>query len=314
MVGWIAGQMAEVAERIQGLDGRFLAGALVLQLAILLLRAVAWRGVLAAAYPDQAIPLRSVGCAYAAGVALNAFVPARGGECAKVALARTQIPGTCIATIGASLSIVLVLDAVLGAVLLGALWAFGFVPELPSVPAPGPGYAVALVAGGVALIAALAAATFAARRFTAAVRRFLASAGRGLTILRTPWLYAYSVLPFQLAAWICRIAVVYLVLHAFHVDAGLTSAMLVVVLSGISTAVPVPGGAGSQQVFAAYALQGAISTAGAVSFSVGLQVGITAVNTAVGLAAVMLLLRTARPLAAIRAAGTAPALEVPPAG
>jgi hypothetical protein len=86
------------------------------------------------------------------------------------------------------------------------------------------------------------------------------------------------------------------------------------VLSGLSTAVPVPGGAGSQQVLAAYALQGAISTAGAVSFSVGLQVGITAVNTAVGLTAVMLLLRTARPYAAIRAASAGAGRDVPPVG
>jgi hypothetical protein len=312
VIGWIAGQMAEVAERIQGLDGRCLAVALVLQLAIILLRTLAWRGVLAAAYPDQSIPLRSVGCAYAAGVALNGFVPARGGECAKVALARTQIPGTCIATLGASLSVVLVLDAVLGAALLAVLWGLGLAPSLPTLPTPGGGYAV-LVVGGVAVIAA-AGCLFAARRCTVAVRRFFASAMRGLAILRTPRVYAYSVVPFQLAAWLCRIAVVYLVLHAFHIEAGLTSAMLVVVLSGLSTAVPVPGGAGSQQVLAAYALQGAISTAGAVSFSVGLQVGITAVNTAVGLTAVMLLLRTARPYAAIRAATADAARDVPPAG
>jgi uncharacterized membrane protein YbhN (UPF0104 family) len=305
--------MAEVAERIQGLDGRFLAVAVVLQLAILLFRTLAWRGVLAAAYPGEAIPLRAVGCAYAAGVALNGFVPARGGECAKVALARTQIPGTCVATLGASLSVVLVLDAVLGASLMAVLWALGLAPELPTLPSFGHGPGVVVLVGGVAVIAA-AGGLFAARRFTAAVRQFLASAGRGLAILRTPWVYAYNVVPFQLAAWLCRIAVVYLVLRAFHIEAGLTSAMLVVVLSGLSTAVPVPGGAGSQQVLAAYALQGAISTAGAVSFSVGLQVGITAVNTAVGLTAVMLLLRTARPYAAIRAASTGAVQHVPPAG
>jgi hypothetical protein len=54
-------------------------------------------------------------------------------------------------------------------------------------------------------------------------------------------------------------------------------------------------------VLAAYALQGVVSTAGAISFSLGMQAGVTVVNTAVGLAATMLLFRTIRPLAAIRA-------------
>ncbi|HEU5263379.1 MAG TPA: hypothetical protein VFU34_01995, partial [Gaiellaceae bacterium] len=80
LVGGIASQMAAVADRVQGLDGRFLAVALALQLATLAFRALAWRGVLAAAYPCQRISVFSVGCAYAAGVALNGFVPARGGE------------------------------------------------------------------------------------------------------------------------------------------------------------------------------------------------------------------------------------------
>lgn len=289
--------MAAAAERVQDLDGRFLAIALVLQLAMLGFRALAWRGVLAAAYPDTRIPVFSVGCAYAAGVALNAYLPARGGEGAKIALVRAQIPGSSVATVAASLSVVLALDAVLGASLVAALWGMGLVPALPAAPALGH---LPLVIGIVA-VSAIAAA-LATLRFAGAVRRMLAAAARGLAILRTPWVYASTVLPFQLAAWACRIGVVYLVLHAFRIDAGLTSAALVVVLSGVSTAVPVPGGAGSQQVLAVYALQGAISTAGAVSFSLGMQVGVTVVNTLVGLTAVMLMFRTLRPIAAMRAA------------
>ena len=67
--------MAAAAERISELDGRFLALALALQLATLAFRALAWRNVLAAAYPRRAVPLFSVGCAYAAGVAANAYLP-----------------------------------------------------------------------------------------------------------------------------------------------------------------------------------------------------------------------------------------------
>jgi uncharacterized membrane protein YbhN (UPF0104 family) len=290
--------MAAVAQRVAELDGRYLALALLLQLATLAFRALAWRGVLAAAYPEKRIPVFGVGCAYAAGVALNAFVPARGGEGAKVALARSQIPGSSVATIAASLSVVLVVDAVLGAGLMAALWSLGSAPALPSPPSVG---ALPLVAGLLA-VAVVGTGLLAAGRVRELGRRFLTAVARGFSVLRSPWTYASTVLPFQLAAWACRIAVVYLVLHAFRVDAGLETAAVLVVFTGLSTAVPVPGGAGSQQVLAAYALQGVVTTAGAISFSLGMQVGVTAVNTAVGLAATMLLFRTIRPLAALRAA------------
>jgi uncharacterized membrane protein YbhN (UPF0104 family) len=290
--------MAAVAERVAELDGRYLALALLLQLATLAFRALAWRGVLAAAYPETRIPVFGIGCAYAAGVALNAFVPARGGEGAKVALARSQIPGSSVATIAASLSVVLVADAILGAGLMATLWSLGSAPALPSPPAIG---GLPLAAGLLALVV-VGTSLLAAARVRELGSRFLTAAARGFSVLRSPWTYASTVLPFQLAAWACRIAVVYLVLHAFRVDAGLETAVVLVVFTGLSTAVPVPGGAGSQQVLAAYALQGVVSTAGAISFSLSMQAGVTAVNTAVGLAATMLLFRTIRPLAAIRAA------------
>jgi uncharacterized membrane protein YbhN (UPF0104 family) len=288
--------MAAAAERVEELDGRFLALALALQLATLSFRALAWRNVLAAAYPRQRIPVFSIGCAYAAGVALNAFLPARGGEGAKIALARAQIPGSSVPTIAASLSVVLLLDAVLGASLVVVLWATGVLPSLPAVPT----VSVAPVAAAVAVVLAITLGLL-ARHFAAASRQLLSAAARGLAVLRCPWLYLRSVFPFQLASWACRIGVVYFVLEAFRIDAGLATAVLVVVLNGASTAVPVPGGAGSQQVLATYALQGVISTAAAVSFSLSMQVGVTVVNTAVGLTAAMLLFRTVRPVAAARA-------------
>ena len=55
-------------------------------------------------------------------------------------------------------------------------------------------------------------------------------------------------------------------------------------------------------MLATYALQGAVSAATAVSFSLGMQVGLTVVNTTVGLVALMLLFRTVRPAGAIRSA------------
>jgi uncharacterized membrane protein YbhN (UPF0104 family) len=288
--------------QLADLDGRFLLVALILQLAGLGLRAIVWRNVLAAAYADQRVPIAPVAGAYAAGVALNAFLPARGGELVKLALVRSRIHGSAVSTIAATLTVVLLLDLFLGSLLLGGLAAFGVTEvRLPSVGTlPVAAVAAAVVLGLVAL-----------RLRPRRARILLAHLAQGAAVLRTPGRYLRTVVPFQLAAWTCRIGVAFFVLAAYGIEAGLATAALVVVLNGLSTVVPVPGGVGTQQVLAAYALRGVAPIAGAVTFSVGLQVGVTAVNTLVGLTALMLMLRTARPLAAVRS-GAALARSVRP--
>jgi hypothetical protein len=291
----LAGFFADAAQRAAGLDGRYLAGALLLQLLNLSFRALAWRNVLGAAYPEQRVRVFPLGCAYAAGVALNGYLPARGGEAAKIGLVRAQIPGSAVPTIAGALSLVLILDAILGSALVVVLWALGVLPTLPALPLD----KLPIVGAGLAVLGV--AALIGQRARPQLVRTLVARAARGLAVLRSPRRYAATVVPFQLAAWGCRVGVVFLVLGAFGIDAGLGTAALLVVLNGLSTAVPVPGGAGAQQVLAAYALQNVVNAAGAVSFSLGMQVGVTAVNTTVGLVGAMILFRTLRPIAAVRA-------------
>lgn len=285
-----------VPDRFGEVDARYLAPALCLQLLTLVFRALAWRGVLVAAYPGRRVPFLSIGGAYAAGVAVNAFIPARGGEVAKVLIARSRIPGATVPTVAASLSVVLVADALIGGSLVCVLWACGV---LPALPAPGLG-SIEFVLGGAA--AAVTAVALAYRLRPERARRLVDRAAQGLAVVRRPGRYLCTVAPFQAAAWWCRIGVVFFVLGAFGIEASLATATLVVVLNGASTMVPVPGGAGTQQVLATYALQGAVSAATAVSFSLGMQVGLTAVNTTVGIVALMLLFRTARPVGAMRSA------------
>jgi len=307
VVGTLVDAVESASDRFGDLDGRFLLPALVLQLGTLVFRSLAWRGVLVAAYPGRRISALSVGGAYAAGVAMNAFTPARGGELAKVLIARTRIPGSTVPTLAASLTVVLVADALIGGALVTTLWAAGVLPVLPAPPG-----IVALELGALGLAAAAATVAILYRLRPEAIRRLGRRAVQGVSIVRQPGRYACTVLPYQAAAWSCRIGVVWLVLAAFGIRASLATAALVVVLNGASTLVPVPGGAGTQQVLATYALQGAVSAAAAVSFSLGMQVGVTAVNLTVGTVALMLLFRTARPLGAVRSARTLVAQRVLP--
>ena len=297
VLGSIFDAVDSASDRFGQLDGRYLLPALGLQLLTLVFRSLAWRGVIAAAYPSRRIPVLSVGAAYAAGVAMNAFTPARGGELAKVLIARTRIPGSTAPTLAASLTVVLMADALIGGFLICLLWGTGVLPALPAPPGLG---AVKFLLP--AMVVAGAAVTLAYRMRPEPVRKLARRAAQGLSVVRQPGRYACTVLPFQLAAWVCRIGVVFLVLGAFGIDASLSTAALVVVLNGASTLVPVPGGAGTQQVLATYALQGAVSAATAVSFSLGMQVGVTMVNTTVGIVAMMMLFGTVRPAGAVRSA------------
>jgi uncharacterized membrane protein YbhN (UPF0104 family) len=284
------GALAEldaVSDRLAALDGRWLAVALLFHLGNLACRAFAWRAILAAAYPAARIRLLDVGAAYAAGVALNAYVPARGGEALKVALVRLRVPGTTVAGIGASSGVVLLFDALVAAALVTTAWSLGLVPALPH-PSP----AAAAAAGGALVV--LVAVAAAAPRLRAHVRQ-------GAAILATPGRYLRRVVPFQAGAWACRLGVAYATLAAFGLPATVPLAGLVVVASGLSTLVPAtPGGAGTQQLLVVVALQQVASAASALSFSIGMQVGITVVNTLLGLAALSLVFGTLRP-AAIRA-------------
>ncbi len=276
-----------LAERLANIDPRWVALALALQLGNLGLRAVAWRAVIAAAYPRERIRLRDVGAAYAAGVALNAYTPARGGEALKIALLRLRIPGSSVPTLAATSSVILLFDALMGATLLGLAWSLGAVPALPHPSLP-------LIGGAAAVVAIAAVALVLAPRLRARLKQ-------GTAILKTPRLYFRQVVPAQLGAWGCRVGVAFALLAAFGLPATVPLAALVVVAGGLSTLVPAtPGGAGTQQVLVVYALQQTAAAASSLTFSIGMQVGVTAVNTLVGLAGLALIAGAVRP-AALRA-------------
>lgn len=277
-----------VTDRVAELDGRWLAVALTLQLVNLGCRATALRTVLRAAYPNAAVRLVDVGAAYAAGVAMNGYAPGRAGEALKIALLRLRLPGTALPTIAASSSVILVLDALLGAGMLAFAWSVGALPSLPR-PSPWTLLAVAAALGvGVVLV-----------RMSARLRAHLR---RGSAILGTPRAYLLGVALPQLGAWGCRLGVAFAMLAAFGLPATVQLAAVVVIAGGVSTLVPAtPGGAGTQQLLVVYALHSAVSAASALSFSIGMQLGITAVNTLVGLMGLALLLGTLRPTA-VRAA------------
>ena len=304
-VGSLLGSVEALADRLAAVDPRLVAAALLFQLAIFAFRAIAWRNVLVAAYPQERVSYLGVGAAYAVGVGLNGLLPARGGEAAKIALVRLQLPHSSVPTIASSGLVILLLDAAIGASLLGLALATGGLESLPAPPgAEGvvrlAGAHPIAVAGVVAVLLAVAAVV--GRRLPSRIVGVTTQLRQGVAVVRTPRRYARTVMMPQLAAWLCRVGVVLCLLAAFGLPATVPVALLVIVLGGVSTAVPgAPGGLGTQQLLLVYALREIASAATVVTFSLGMQAGLTVINALVGLAAAMFVFRTHRPVAAIRA-------------
>jgi uncharacterized membrane protein YbhN (UPF0104 family) len=292
------GHITNVAGAFAHVDPRLLVLAGLLHVTNHLLRSMAWRNVLADAYPDHRVPLVGVTAAYATGVALNAIVPARGGDAAKLALARAEIRGSSLTTIGSTIAVLAPFDLAAGAVAVLVVGLTGTAPlslDLGAMAAAGGWIADhVLVAGGLAAVAA-GVTWFLLRHVRCRLRCFLQRVRQGGAILRTPRRYLTHVALMQAIAWACRIGVVMSLLAAFGLPASPALAAFVMVVAGMSTIVPLtPGGAGTQQVLLAYALSEAASGAAVVSFSIGMQAGVTAVNALLGLCAAMIACRSLR--------------------
>ena len=117
----------------------FLAVALLLHLARLAFRAVAWRAILVAAYPDERPKFRSVFGAYVAGVGVNSIVPARAGDAVKLYLIKHRIPESRYATLTPTLVAETIFDFLVGIALIAWALSLGVLPahevysRLPSV-------------------------------------------------------------------------------------------------------------------------------------------------------------------------------------
>src|SRR5690349_5370985 len=70
---------------------------IALQTAQTIFVALAWRNILRAAYPVNALPYRQVLSYYAGGTGLNSILPASAGTVAMLGLYRTSIEGSTVA-------------------------------------------------------------------------------------------------------------------------------------------------------------------------------------------------------------------------
>ena len=284
-----------------------LAIALALFFARTVLRTIAWRNILQAAYPETKVRWLPVFGSYVAGVGVNAIIPARVGDAVKVALAKQRIDEASYATVAATLIVETLFDffVALGlfawALWLGVLPGLHVLRQLPEVdwswplshPRP------AAIAGAVLLVVLVVTGVWTRRKVIA----FWARVQQGFAILRTPWRYLRDVVSWQAASWVLRIASLYFFLRAFRLPATLHNALLTQVVQSLSTLFPItPGGAGTEQGLLVYVFHGVLPATPLLSYSVGTKIALTAFNVVLGFAVLALMVRTFSPKRALERA------------
>jgi uncharacterized membrane protein YbhN (UPF0104 family) len=285
-------------DHIADVKWQFLAIALGLHLARLAFRAMAWKAILSAAYPEQKPKFRSVFGAYVAGVGVNSIVPARAGDVVKLYLIKQRIPEASYATLTPTLVVETLFDFFVGIALIAWALSLGVLPahevysRLPSVDW---GFFVrqekwTAISIGVLLVLAVIGLIV----FLEKGEPFRARVRRGFAILRDPPRLVTRVIFPQAASWLLRIGSVYYFLRAFEVHASIHNALLAMVVDSLATLFPAtPGGAGTKQGLIVYLFRGqAVSKAALLAFSVGMNIATVVFNLALGLFALYAMART----------------------
>lgn len=283
-------------ESIASVNFVALAVAIGFHLANLGLRTRAWTNILQAAYPRQPIRWRDVTGAYVAGVGVNGFVPARGGDVVKLFLIHSRIRGAVYPTLAATLLAETIFDSVVAFLLITWAWRIGIADGLP-----GSGLFEFSWATGhpqaffIALILIVGAAAAGLIIHAHRVRAFWARVEQGLAILKDRRAFARRVVAFQATGWVCRVLSALWFLRAFHVEASLRNALIVLVIGSLATGMPLtPGGLGPKQALTVAVLGSAGSSSKVLAFSVGMEAAILLCNVILAIIAVRMMLRGVR--------------------
>ena len=287
-------------EQLAAVDWKYLAIGLGLHFARLLFRAIAWRTILAASYPDTRVKFSSTFGAYLVGVGINSIAPARGGDVVRLYLTRHRIKDSSYATLTPTLLVETLADFFIGgaiivwALVIGALPAHKVYSRLPSVDW---GFFIEHREWtGAVLLILLVAGTLAFFHFAARGSDTRARIAQGFAVLRRPRLFAFGVVAPQLASWVLRIASLYYFLLAFGVTANVHNAFLAQVVDSLSTLFPAtPGGAGTKQGLIVFLFDGeAVNKSVLLAFSVGMNVALVVFNLVWGMVALFMMARTLR--------------------
>jgi uncharacterized protein (TIRG00374 family) len=283
---WRGPSLSGIGDAFASVRWEWVVLAIGLNLASVVVRALAWRTVINQAIPKPHPSMLLVFSAFSVGLFANAVLPGRIGELARVAVLTRKLPrrkgywASLVGTVFAHrvFDLVPVLLLILYVVRTARIPAWAITSLLVFV-----GIGVALFT--FALVSARTQATARSLDSLGAARRLATMARQGLGVMRSP-VGATLAIIFQIAGWVCQLFAVWAAMRAFDIYAPLPAAAVVLLLMNVATVFPLwPGNVGLVQAAIAAPLKASYNVAykHGVAFGFGLQAIEASVGIGVGL-------------------------------
>jgi uncharacterized membrane protein YbhN (UPF0104 family) len=242
------------------------------------LTALGWYGILRYAYPGG-VTYMPVLAAYAAGVALNNFVPANMGTFVTLLMFVAIVQGATFPGVLGGYVVQKIFYFVVGALIYVYLFSqvagsfdFQFGDEQDAV-ANHPVLVLGIIAGAIVLVALLL------RIFWAWVKKMWARAVEGAAILGDLGAYVKLVLLPQMGGYAAKVLVIVVFLAAYGIPVTFGSVMSVLGSNQLANILSfTPGGLGVNQAFNTFALDAYTDSTTATAYSLGQQLITTAFN------------------------------------
>jgi uncharacterized membrane protein YbhN (UPF0104 family) len=242
------------------------------------LTALGWYGILRYAYPGG-VTYMPVLASYAAGVALNNFLPANIGTFVTLVMYVAVVRGSTFPGILAGYLVQKIFYMVIGTLIYLYLFLqiegsfdFRFGGERDAITNH-PVLVLGIILGGILLIVLLL------RIFWRWVKGMWEKAKKGAAILGDLGAYTRLVLLPQIGGYVAKVMVIIIFLAAYSIPVTFGSVMSVLGSNQLANLLSLtPGGLGVNQAFNAFALESYTSSTTATAYSLGQQLVTTAFN------------------------------------
>lgn len=269
--GWIS----EFWDVLAAVSIGYLVVGLAFQTVQTTLTALGWFFILKAGYPHAQLGYRHILACYAAGIALNGFLPANIGTLVMLLMFLSIIPGGTFPGMLGGMVVQKIFFTAAGTFVY--IYLFLSVPgsfELQlNFPHDHPWLTVVLIGGALLLVVLLG------RIFWKRLQVLWEKAKEGGAILATPRRYVTHVLAPSFGAWLAKLGVTAVFLAAYSIPVTFHTVMSVIGGNSLANTVSAtPGGVGVNQAVNAAALSDVTDTASATAYSLGQQLIVTAWN------------------------------------
>jgi uncharacterized membrane protein YbhN (UPF0104 family) len=263
---------------------QYIVAGLALQTVQTTLTALAWLFILRAGYPNAVIPYRSILAAYAAGVAMNGFLPANIGTFASLLMYTALIAGATFPGVLGAMVVQKIFFTIAGTFVYAYLFLSvegSFELQLGSISDHPVAWAV-IILGGIALLVIVV------RVFWRRLQGLWEKAKEGGAILATPRKYFIRVVLPSFGAWSAKLGVIAVFLAAYSIPVTFHTVMTVAGGNSLANTVSAtPGGVGINQAINTASLSDVTTPATAAAYSTGQQLIVTAFNVVFAVALVV---------------------------